>query len=194
MLAASWNYVMFILNINSFLMNAVDFWGHNDLDMLEVGNAGLSLAEQRTHFAFWAATKSPLIMGCDLTEVSDESRAIMLNKPLLDFNQDDVYGKPAKPYKWGTNADWTFNASHPAEYWSGKSKQGVLVLLLNNNGAARNLTVDFGEVPDLNPNKSYTVTDAWTGKRERAGRGFYSVNVGPRDTAALLFKPEHGWN
>lgn len=29
----------------------------NDLDLLEVGNAGLTAAEWRTHFAFWAAAK-----------------------------------------------------------------------------------------------------------------------------------------
>lgn len=28
-----------------------------DLDMLEVGNTGLTAAEQQTHFAFWAAAK-----------------------------------------------------------------------------------------------------------------------------------------
>jgi alpha-galactosidase len=31
--------------------------GWNDLDLLEVGNSGLTLAEQQTHFAFWAAAK-----------------------------------------------------------------------------------------------------------------------------------------
>lgn len=29
----------------------------NDLDMLEVGNGGMTVAEQKTHFAFWAAAK-----------------------------------------------------------------------------------------------------------------------------------------
>jgi hypothetical protein len=31
--------------------------GWNDMDLLEVGNSGLTLAEQQTHFAFWAAAK-----------------------------------------------------------------------------------------------------------------------------------------
>jgi alpha-galactosidase len=29
----------------------------NDLDMLEVGNKGMTIEEQKTHFAFWAAAK-----------------------------------------------------------------------------------------------------------------------------------------
>jgi len=31
--------------------------------MLEVGNGNLTLAENRAHFALWAAMKSPLIIG-----------------------------------------------------------------------------------------------------------------------------------
>ena len=34
-----------------------------DADMLEVGNNGLTLSEQRSHFALWAAVKSPLLIG-----------------------------------------------------------------------------------------------------------------------------------
>jgi alpha-galactosidase len=34
--------------------------------MLEVGNKGLSLPEQRTHFALWAMAKSPLLIGSDV--------------------------------------------------------------------------------------------------------------------------------
>lgn len=44
---------------------------------------------------------------------------------LLAFHQDLVFGAPAMPYKWGVNADLTFNATNPAEYWSGESTQGT---------------------------------------------------------------------
>lgn len=44
-------------------MNYVDFWGHPDPDMLEVGNGNLTAAETRAHFALWAIMKSPLIIG-----------------------------------------------------------------------------------------------------------------------------------
>ena len=38
----------------------------------QVGNAGLSLPEQRAHFALWAIMKSPLLVGCDLRTASSE--------------------------------------------------------------------------------------------------------------------------
>ena len=40
--------------------------GFNDPDMLQIGNGGLRLCEERSHFALWAALKSPLLVGADL--------------------------------------------------------------------------------------------------------------------------------
>ena len=41
--------------------------GWNDPDMLEVGNGGMTVEEEKTHFAMWALAKAPLIIGCDIT-------------------------------------------------------------------------------------------------------------------------------
>jgi alpha-galactosidase len=54
--------------------------------MLEVGNGGMTLDEEKTHFALWALAKAPLIIGCDLTTVSAESLAILKNKNLIAVN------------------------------------------------------------------------------------------------------------
>jgi len=51
--------------------------GWNDPDMLEVGNEGLSLDEQKSHFAMWAFAKAPLIIGTDLTKIKEESIVIL---------------------------------------------------------------------------------------------------------------------
>jgi len=93
----NWARVAEILNENSFQLNAVGFWGHNDPDMLEVGNGNLTLAESRTHFAFWAAMKSPLIIGTALDTLPADHVTILANKGLLAFNQDNTFGAPATP-------------------------------------------------------------------------------------------------
>lgn len=54
--------------------------GFNDFDMLEVGNGGLSAAEERAHFGIWAIAKSPLLIGTDLTKIGKASLAVLLNK------------------------------------------------------------------------------------------------------------------
>lgn len=159
----TWASVLNYLNQNSFYLNYVDFWGHSDPDMLEVGN-GLTIQESRSHFALWAAMKSPLLIGTDLAKLDQDSVDVLKNKYLLAFSQDQVHGKPATPYKWGTNADWTFNASFPAEYWSGASSNGTLVLVLNPYNDTRTKTASFEEIPQLENNASYYATNIWTGE------------------------------
>lgn len=62
--------------------------GHvNDLDMLQIGN-GMSQEEDRTHFAMWCMMSAPLMIGCDLTKVSDETLEILTNRELIAIQQD----------------------------------------------------------------------------------------------------------
>ena len=60
--------------------------GWNDPDMLEIGNGGMTLDEEKTHFALWSLAKAPLIIGCDLSIVSEESLAILMNQDLIAVN------------------------------------------------------------------------------------------------------------
>jgi alpha-galactosidase len=173
-------------------MNHVNFWGHSDADMLEIGNGGLSPAEERTHFAFWAAMKSPLLIGCDLAKIPPSSLAILKNKYLLAFNQDDSIGEPATPYKWGSNPDWTFDAVHPAEFWSGRFKQGTMVLVLNVGKAQASKRVVWAEVPQLKNGARYRVTDAWTGTSYGCFDGGFDAVIQAHDTAALVVTSDCG--
>ncbi|KAI7971725.1 hypothetical protein EIK77_002726 [Talaromyces pinophilus] len=63
---ATWDRITAIANMNAHELSSVDFWGHNDPDMLEVGNGDLTIEENRAHFALWAIMKSPLIIGTDV--------------------------------------------------------------------------------------------------------------------------------
>ena len=186
-----WPTILSILNQNSFYLNNVDFWGHSDADMLEVGN-GISIEEARTHFALWAAMKSPLLIGTDLANLGRDMVVVLKNPYLLAFNQDAVFGKPAMPYKWGTNPDWTFNRTFPAEFWAGQSQAGTLVLMFNPYSDSRNKTAVWGEIPGLEEGKKYAVTDIWTGKDMGCVEGRLEVEVKGHDTAGLLVTGECG--
>lgn len=54
--------------------------------MLEVGNGGMTVDEEKTHFALWALAKAPLIIGCDLMTIRAESLAILKNKAIIEVN------------------------------------------------------------------------------------------------------------
>lgn len=64
--------------------------GHvNDLDMMQIGN-GMSVEEEKTHFAMWCMMSTPLMIGCDLTKISDRTLAILKNEELIAINQDSA--------------------------------------------------------------------------------------------------------
>ena len=184
-IAPSWGRIMEILNINVFKLNYVNFWGHNDADMLEVGNGALTLPESRSHFALWAAMKSPLIIGTALDTLDSAHVAILSNTHLLAFHQDKVHGKPAMPYKWGTSANWSFNASHPAEFWSGASSAGTLVLMMNTLNNNRTMEAKWSEIPQL-MGCAYQVTDIWTGTNYGCVKTGISNTLVAHDTAGYI--------
>ncbi|KAG5718540.1 putative alpha-galactosidase B, partial [Termitomyces sp. T112] len=130
-IAPEWNSLASIINFNSFLTQATDFGGRNDLDMLQLGNGDLTHEEEKLHFTAWALMKSPLFIGTNLSAVRPDTLDVLKNKEILAINQDDVIGKSISPFRWGINPDWTSNSTHPAQYWSGPSKYGTVIMLLN---------------------------------------------------------------
>jgi len=183
----NWSRIVYILNENSFLLDSVDFWGRNDADMLEVGNGNLTLEENRSHFALWAAMKSPLIIGTALDQLSTDLVGVLKNKYLLAFNQDDVFGSPSMPYKLGANPNWTWNSTSPAEYWSGASQNGTLVLAFNPLEAGVEKQIVWSEVPQLaNGGDAFEVTDIWTGDDMGCVSNGINTTVATHDTAGFL--------
>ncbi len=74
----------------------------NDMDMLIVGMrgkgnvavAGCTDEEYRTHFSLWAMLGSPLMIGCDIRDMDDITKEILLNKEIIEINQDPAYRQP----------------------------------------------------------------------------------------------------
>jgi len=63
--------------------------------VLEVGNGGMTDAEYVTHFSLWAISKAPLIIGCDIRNMSAATFATLTNPEVIAINQDKqgVQGK-----------------------------------------------------------------------------------------------------
>ncbi len=77
--------------------------GHvNDLDMMQVGN-GLTPVEEKTHFAMWCMMSTPLMIGCDLTKISEDTLNVLKDRELIAIDQDEacLQAWAAKEYKEG---------------------------------------------------------------------------------------------
>lgn len=73
-------------NNNSARFAGNGYW--NDPDMLVMGNQGLTIEEQKVHFALWCIMSSPLILGNDPRIMTKEEKNIILNKDCIAINQD----------------------------------------------------------------------------------------------------------
>jgi len=63
--------------------------GHwNDPDMLQVGNGGMTVNEDRAHFSMWCMLAAPLMAGNDLKNMSSQTHDILTNIDAIDIDQD----------------------------------------------------------------------------------------------------------
>ena len=58
--------------------------------MLEIGNGGMTDTEYRTHFSLWAISKAPLIIGCDVTNMSAATLSTLTNPEVIAVDQDPL--------------------------------------------------------------------------------------------------------
>ena len=154
-----WPSVKYNFETNQLHPEVAGPGGWNDPDMLEVGNGGLSQAEEKSHFALWCFAKAPLIIGCDLNTIKQESLDIITNKNLINVNQDE-FGKQAVCVQGcGSQEVEVFGApqAHDGGYFG-------IVAVNWHDEQAKPLTLDFVEIGATgSTNSSCELTDLWTG-------------------------------
>ncbi|KAH9892802.1 glycoside hydrolase [Cubamyces lactineus] len=168
--SASWGYITNILTTNVQHLSSIDFYSHNDMDMMEIGNGDLTIQEQRTHFAVWCFLKSPILLGTDLSQLNSTQLSIIKNAELIAFHQDPSIGGPASPFTPTPSAPST----SPPEFYAGKSSKGIHVFIVNTGSATASKTFDFANVPGLGTG-SFQVHDMWTDTDLGAFTGSYTV-------------------
>lgn len=134
---ASWDNLFRIINQVVPITQFASPGGWNDMDMLEVGNSGLTAAEQQTHFAFWAAAKSPLFISTDLTKISNNALNILKNTRVIALNQDSL----------GKSISFKRRYTNDHDVWAGPLSDGSTVaVIVNWQNQARSLTFNLADV------------------------------------------------
>jgi alpha-galactosidase len=139
--------------------------GHwNDPDMLEVGNEGMTFDEYKTHMSLWAILAAPLLAGNDLTNMSVETRELLLNKEVIAVDQDPL----------GKQGD-RVSATGMVEIWSKPLTGGAMaVALFNRDDGAKNITLEFSS---LGLTGNVKVRDLWQHKDLGPTKNSYTVSV-----------------
>lgn len=155
------------------------------MDMLELGTWTMTELEEQTHFSFWSALKSPLIIGADLNNISDTSLGIYKNKEIIALNQDDA----------GKAATFLPDLSVENEYqvWAGPLESGRkkhVILVLNYGKESKDIEIPISAFPglsDLASQSRLKVRDVWARKDlGRLGDKITLKGVKPTQTKVLV--------
>jgi len=156
--------------------------GHwNDPDMLVVGHVGwgpslhptrLTPNEQYTHISLWCLLSSPLLIGCDLTQLDEFTLNLLTNDEVLDVSQDSLGKQAARVSKDGT-----------AEVWTKPLADGSRAVgLFNRDESPATVRVDFAK---LGLSGTVSVRDLWRQKDLPNSSGEFQAEV-PRHGCLLL--------
>jgi hypothetical protein len=155
---------------------------YNDPDMMVLGMPGLNAAQNRLHISLWAISGAPLLVGADLTTLSDATRATLTNSAVIAVDQDAL----------GIQAVKVAEPAAGLDVWSRMlSKAGQrAVLLLNRSGNAATIQVNWRDLGLAD--SSATATDLWTGKELGAFPSSYSAVVPAGDALLLAVRGSEG--
>ncbi len=150
--------------------------GHwNDPDMLEVGNGGMTFDEYKTHMSLWAILAAPLLAGNDLTDISAQTRELLMNKELIAVDQDPL----------GKQGD-RVSATGPVEIWARPLADGTKAVgIFNRNPEARLATLDFRS---LGISGGGRLRDLWEHKDLGLMKSSYTVKVPGHGVVLLKIK------
>ena len=152
--------------------------GHwNDPDMLVVGKVGwgpslhttqLTPNEQYTHITLWSLCSSPLLIGCDMTQLDDFTLNLLTNDEVLAVNQDPL-GQEA-------HRIWS---KDDTEVWAKDLQDGTKAVgLFNRDELPQSITVSWS---DLGLTGKQAIRDLWRQK-----------DLDPSDTSYTTQVPRHG--
>lgn len=147
--------VMHIVDLNADLWRYASKGRYNDMDMLQVGR-GMTFEEDKTHFTMWSVMHSPLLLGNDLTAMSDETVEIVTNREIIALNQSDfVY----QARRIADNGDLEVWAKPLVSTISGQ----VAVVLLNRSKTEA--TISFNpKMVGIDAEAGYTTRELWLKK------------------------------
>jgi alpha-galactosidase len=162
----------------------------NDMDMLIVGmygqgNVGLkgcNDTQYKTHYSIWALLGSPLMIGCDIRNMNDATRNILMNRDLIAINQDAMCRQAVK-----LNGIW---AGEDMVMYSRNLSNGDIAIGLFNlseNKSAARFNLDELGLPQ-STGHTLEMTEVWTKKNSTVTNGTWIQELDAYDCAVYRAK------
>ena len=153
--------------------------GHwNDPDMLFIGHGDFDvkhLTEARSHFALWAITSSPLIIGYDLRDAPRALLDIWANREIIAIDQDAAGNQGVLAYDGDDLQIIVKQLARPDE---------KAVVLFNRGSSPVTATLSAGHLK-MDAAQPIAVRDLWSHADHGTFIGQHDFELAPRETIVL---------
>jgi len=174
------NSILKIIDKNADLWIHCSKGHYNDMDMLQVGR-GMTFEEDKAHFSMWCIMHSPLLLGNDLTSMSEETIKIITNKEIIALNQSSFVYQARRLLKNGKSDVWV---KPLISVNSGE----VAVALLNRSNQKKTISFKL-ETIGIDALKGYIVRDLWEHRDySRSNKKTITMKVAKHGVVVLKIK------
>ena len=149
----NWDRVLQNADLNNEWYSLAGPGGWNDPDMLEVGNGLMTTTEDQSHFSLWCLIKAPLLIGCDVRNLSNDTFRILTNSEVIAVNQDPLGIQGTKVKSDGIR-----------DVWAGPLTDGSFAVILLNRGYTPTSIKAYWSDIGLASSQKATVRDLWAHK------------------------------
>ncbi|KAL2555848.1 Alpha-galactosidase 3 [Forsythia ovata] len=179
----TWTSMTAISDINDKWAAYAGPGGWNDPDMLEVGNGGMTYVEYRSHFSIWALMKAPLLVGCDIRNMTTETFEILSNEEVIAVNQDLLGVQGRKVHVYGPDSCY--------QVWAGPLSGGRLAVALWNRCSKPATITAKWDALGLDSSTTVSVRDLWKHKFVSPNSvGSFSAQVDSHGCEMYIFTPQ----
>lgn len=145
--------LLHIIDLTADLWKYCSYGHYNDMDMLQLGR-GMTYEEDKTHFTMWCMMHSPLLLGNDLTTLSDQTKEIITNKEIIALNQSPFVYQARRIIDYGELEIW---GKPLISTMSGQ----IAIAMLNRTNEVQTINFEL-EAVGINSPKGYISSDLWT--------------------------------
>ncbi|TXG57441.1 hypothetical protein EZV62_018754 [Acer yangbiense] len=176
----SWGSMLKIADMNEVYADYAKPGGWNDPDMLEVGNGGMKYSEYVVHFSIWAISKAPLLLGCDIRNITNDTMQIISNQEVIAINQDPLGVQAKKVRMQGEQM-----------IWAGPLSGNRIVLLFENRKPWTSLMTAHWDDIGINSNSTFVeARDVWEHQTlETKFQGKLKTRVEPHACKMFVLTP-----
>jgi len=160
--------------------------GWNDPDMLVIGlknsgfikGGGCTDAEYRTQMSMWCMFSAPLMLGCDLKDMSPATKSIIMNRDIIAIDQDSL----------GIQAFRVISRDGIDAWKKPLSGNRVAIAFLNRNSTEKKVTAAYSDL-ELDPASEYSAYDVWKHEEVKNGTGELSSSLRSHECQVFVLTP-----